>query len=168
MCCAQVRRSSIGINADIARVRCDDYFGSLAIESFKRNWGYSENMQQQGNAAALEDHPDLQGERWSWRRRLVRTQLAGSTTICCPEHVQCVRAHSDEQVCPDCMVPLCTTCRLISCKSGARDVGVPTALANDNFVGFPPEIIYKYKVRWVERVAASPRLHVFDRRLHRR
>ena len=35
---------------------------------------------------------------------------------------------------------------------------ISTALANDNFIGYVGEIIYKYKVRWIECAAAS---HVF-------
>ena len=33
---------------------------------------------------------------------------------------------------------------------------IPEALANDNFIGYVSSIIYKYKVRWIECVAASP------------
>ena len=35
-------------------------------------------------------------------------------------------------------------------------VGVPEALANDNFWGHAPDILYKYKVRWIEAAAACP------------
>ena len=33
---------------------------------------------------------------------------------------------------------------------------IPAALANDNFCGFALDIVYKYKVRYIECAAASP------------
>ena len=33
---------------------------------------------------------------------------------------------------------------------------VPEALANDNWFGYPTELLYTYKVRWIEAAAASP------------
>ena len=33
---------------------------------------------------------------------------------------------------------------------------IPVALANDNFFGFALDIVYKYKVRYIECAAASP------------
>ena len=35
-------------------------------------------------------------------------------------------------------------------------VPIPEALTNDNFWGFTTEIIYKYRVRWIEAAAACP------------
>ena len=37
-----------------------------------------------------------------------------------------------------------------------RFQSVPTALANDNFYGYAPEVIYKHRVRWIEAAAACP------------
>ena len=35
-------------------------------------------------------------------------------------------------------------------------VPIPVALAKDNFFGFALDIVYKYKVRYIECAAASP------------
>ena len=40
------------------------------------------------------------------------------------------------------------------CKQNA--CAVPEALANDNWFGYPTELLYTYKVRWIEAAAASP------------
>ena len=48
---------------------------------------------------------------------------------------------------------------------GRRFPCVPMALANDNFYGYAPEVIYKHRVRWIEVAAACPcwtTLMVFD------
>ena len=40
------------------------------------------------------------------------------------------------------------------CKQNA--CAVPEALANDNWCGYPTELLYTHKVRWIEAAAASP------------
>ena len=41
-------------------------------------------------------------------------------------------------------------------KKRQEEVGVPEALANDNFWGYVTDILYKYRVRWIEAAAACP------------
>ena len=34
--------------------------------------------------------------------------------------------------------------------------GIPSALSNDNFYGYPAGLLYQHRVRWIETAAASP------------
>ena len=78
--------------------------------------------------------------------------------ICCPEDVECVQDHAANLLCPECTFPLCCRCLLTSSAQEDTAVPIPAALANDNFFGFAVDIVYKYKVRYIECVAAS---HLF-------
>ena len=61
-----------------------------------------------------------------------------------------------------------------------KALGVPAALTNDNWLGFPLELLYAEKVRWIEATAACPvwtsvvcyyleadKGHVMEEALHR-
>ena len=41
-------------------------------------------------------------------------------------------------------------------KTDKSQAGIPAALCNDNFYGFVTDMIYKWKVRWIEAAAATP------------
>ena len=47
-------------------------------------------------------------------------------------------------------------CLHISSSEEDKAVTIPASLANDNFFGFALDIVYKYKVRYIECAAASP------------
>ena len=58
------------------------------------------------------------------------------------------------QHCRRCELPLCRSCwkRM---RQGAFS-GIPSALCNDNFYGYPAALLYQHRVRWIETAAASP------------
>ena len=76
--------------------------------------------------------------------------------ICCPEDVQCAEDHAEHLLCAECTFPLCWQCLHTSSAQEDTAVPIPAALANDNFFGFALDIVYKYKVRYIECAAASP------------
>ena len=51
---------------------------------------------------------------------------------------------------------MCFRCLHISSSEENKAVTIPASLANDNFFGFALDIVYKYKVRYIECAAASP------------
>ena len=74
--------------------------------------------------------------------------------ICCPEDVKsCGRAHKADEICGDCDIPLCTDCMV--CLQGTPCVP-PMGLCNDNLWGYTTDIIWRYKVRWLEAAIVSP------------
>jgi len=179
MCCARIRRSCNTTNSEIARVECGEYFESLKAVSFLRNWDFIEYMNMYGKTDALRGHPHLQNDCWLWRRRLLCSDFQNRVIICCPEDVSCEEDHDRMFLCQACTFPLCRECHIVSKRTQAASVGIPAALANDNFIGFPSDVIYKYKARWIECVAASPvftslityyvegdRGHLLDERQH--
>ena len=156
MCCAQIRRSSNTTNADIARVSSGEYFQSLCPLSFQANWDFAEYMKEYGSTDALQNHPDLQDDNWTWRRKLTVPKFHGRVILCAPEDVTCSHKHNYNTLCENCTFPLCFECNTKSRFNTEAQCRIPEALANDNFTGYVSSIIYKYKVRWIECVAASP------------
>ena len=75
--------------------------------------------------------------------------------ICCPEDVECDAHERGSIICGKCRVPVCRTCRK---RLDVQHIvlGIPMALANDNFYGYAPEFIYKRRVRFIEAAAACP------------
>ena len=51
---------------------------------------------------------------------------------------------------------MCFECNTKSRQKAEAQCRIPEALTNYNFIGYVSSIIYKYKVRWIECVAASP------------
>ena len=156
MCCAQLRRSSNTTNADIARVNSGEYFKSLCPVSFQANWDFAEYMKHYGSTDVLQNHPDLQDGNWTWRRQLTVPKFQGRVILCAPEDVTCSQTHNYNILCENCTFPLCFECNTKSRFNTEAQCRIPEALANDNFTGYVSSIIYKYKVRWIECVAASP------------
>ena len=76
--------------------------------------------------------------------------------ICCLEDVECDQEHAANLLCPECTFPMCFRCLQISSAQEDTVVTIPGALANDNLFGFALDIVYKYKVRYIECAAASP------------
>ena len=63
--------------------------------------------------------------------------------------------HSPEELCPRCRLPLCWRCSSTMLnKSGSRVV--PMGLCNDNLWGYTTDVIYNYRVRWIEAAIVSP------------
>ena len=90
-----------------------------------------------------------------WTRTLPETICDGMQLICCPEDLRCGRCtESALQLCEACELPLCRNC--LEHMSKQNTCAVPEALANDNWFGYPTELLYTHKVRWIEAAAASP------------
>ena len=144
---------------EIGYVCCGEYFHGLSQRSVQLNVDFAEFMSRYAapnSQSPLRGHPHLAGDCWMWRRRLEATFYKGRVILCCPEDVQCSAQHSEEILCGRCCFPLCKECLFTSQKKDPTKTGVPCALANDNFWGFAPEIIYKSRVRCIEAAAACP------------
>ena len=76
--------------------------------------------------------------------------------LCCPEDVQKCRACARQKgrLCNSCCIPLCKECNL--CIGRGQTTEIPLALANDNFWGYTSDIIFRYKVRYLEMAIAMP------------
>ena len=92
-------------------------------------------------------------DKYEWQRELTKRSKPVMEMLCCPEDVPlCIQKHGPEKVCERCRIPICTACYHLM----DRGMGVPMALANDNFWGYTSHIITKYKVRWIEMAAILP------------
>jgi hypothetical protein len=91
----------------------------------------------------------------------VRCTKGTREILCCPEDVQQSTKcnHGDDFVCEQCWIPFCTTCW----HSLRRDLKIPKALANDNFIGYVAKFFVEHKVTWLEATIAAP---VFSGLLH--
>ena len=156
LCCAQVKCSGNGFNADVAYIPAAKYFGRITATSFQWNWDFAHYKKTYGEGPSLRDLPQLQRESWENRRRLSFGKWAGKEILCCPEDISCAAMHGVAELCPACLIPICRPCLMVSQSSVAAEARVPAALANDNFWGFPPALVYQHKVRWIESAAASP------------
>ena len=97
--------------------------------------------------------PGMKKDCWEWSRNVVR---GGETRrlLCCPEDVRKSTKchHEDEFVCGDCDIPICDTCY----RMAADRRKIPTALANDNFIGYANKYIVENDVTWLESTIACP------------
>ncbi|CAL1160877.1 unnamed protein product [Cladocopium goreaui] len=148
-CCARV--SPGGMGGEIAYISVKQLFNALTPEAVKANWNLERYMTQYATLAAVTNR----FEAHEWTRTLPATICNGMRLICCPEDVRCgLCAENALQLCEACELPLCRKCLEHMCKQDAG--AVPEALANDNWFGYPTELLYTYRVRWIEAAAASP------------
>ena len=159
LCCARVFSSTNG-DSVIAYANMEEYFDRINARSFEMNWDFNEYERRYMQHGVLRDHPDLARNAWTWRRRLRCSKYKGHSILCCPEDVHCMQLnrgrHEEADVCKDCFYPICRGCFFKSKNSKEDVVAIPQALTNDNFWGFVTEVIYKYRVRWIESAAACP------------
>ena len=148
-CCARV--SPGGMGGEIAYISVKQLFNALTPEAVKANWNLDRYMTQYGTLAAVTNR----FEAHEWTRTLPETICEGMQLICCPEDFRCGLCPDRAlQLCESCELPLCRNCLEHMCKQ--NPCAVPEALANDNWFGYPTELLYTYKVRWIEAAAASP------------
>ena len=148
-CCARV--SPGGMGGEIAYISVKQLFNALTPEAVKANWNLDRYMTQYGTLAAVTNRFDAH----EWTRTLPETICEGMQVICCPEDFRCgLCPDSALQLCESCELPLCRNCLEHMCKQNPS--AVPEALANDNWFGYPTELLYTYEVRWIEAAAASP------------
>ena len=148
-CCARV--SPGGMGGEIAYISVEQLFNALTPEAVKANWNLESYMMQYGTLAAVTSRFDAH----EWTRILPETICDGMQLICCPEDLRCEHCTANAlHLCEACEVPLCRSCVEHMCKQNA--CAVPEALANDNWFGYPTELLYTHSVRWIEAAAASP------------
>ena len=148
-CCAAVLPS--GPRSDIGYLSVEQIFETLTPDSFQQNWDLMQYRTSYGSHAAVQRQ--LHGAEW--QRTLPQTLFDGQSILCCPEDLRCSACPaSGMQLCHQCELPLCRACwkRM---RQGAFS-GVPSALCNDNFYGYPAELLDQHRVRWIETAAASP------------
>jgi hypothetical protein len=139
------------MGGEIAYISVKQLFNALTPEAVKANWNLERYMTQYGALAAVTNR----FEAHEWSRTLPETICEGMQLICCPEDFRCgLCPDSALQLCESCELPLCRNCLEHMCKQ--NPCAVPEALANDNWFGYPTELLYTYKVRWIEAAAASP------------
>ena len=73
--------------------------------------------------------------------------------LCCPEDKVCAKRCRPENMCSDCVVPLCKTCRVEIVGRGQQP---PAALSNDMMVYYAPRDIFTLEVTVMEMLCASP------------
>ena len=67
--------------------------------------------------------------------------------LCCPEDHQCSQGCVERrQLCLQCHIPVCASCRVLLRKNQI----VPSGLANDNWYGYIQKWIYEVGVTWME------------------
>ncbi|CAK9020583.1 unnamed protein product [Durusdinium trenchii] len=148
-CCAGIHAG--GDAGDIAYLSAAELFGSLSLESFTCNWNLDTYMKQYAASACVRDRFDAH----EWSRLLPASLHNGQKIVCCPEDLRCTACDvGNGQLCETCELPICHQCLVQMFDQ--RVLAVPQALANDNWYGYPTELLYKHKVRWIEAAAASP------------
>ena len=109
------------------------------------------------NASELADH------NAEWQRSvLVEGSVCGyevprriDRIICCPEDIRpCAKCKDfEDRICGECEIPLCHQCSYGICHEPQI---LEMGLCNDNLWGYSCELIYKYKVRWLEAAIVTP------------
>ena len=116
---------------------------------------YAHGVESQGNP--FTHTPELAEGSSEWQRQLtfLAADKAPIRMLGNPEHVRaCEGRHGEHEICEHCQVPVCLECYTSLLPHCAK--GIPMALCNDNFWGYTTDIIYKYKVRWIEAAIVSP------------
>ena len=168
-CCARIHVAAD--NGEIGYLPVNDLFSSLTQKSFEENWSHATYAKRYANIPAITER--FQKEEW------VRTVPTRGEILCCPEDIRCdICQPKTHQLCGRCEVPVCRSC--ITRMTQKFHAAVPQALTNDNWLGYPSELLYKHRVRWIEAAAACPvwtsmvcfylesdRGHVFEEEIHR-
>ena len=98
-------------------------------------------------------------ETYEWKRWVDREDGVAEA-LCCPEDVrQTSRCrHDAHTICSRCEIPICNECWHLSSKN----MKIPKALCNDNFIGYAHKFIVDAKVTWLEATIAAPVFFWFD------
>lgn len=156
-CCTRIHVAANG--GEIGYISVEKLFDSLSNDSFTANWCYETYSVRYANIPAIQTRLDPS----EWVRKLPD----GKRILCCPEDMRC-------ELCPPNAATLCWKCQLPLCRScltrmtQQAHASIPQALTNDNWLGYPCELLYQYKVRWIEAAAAcrcGPRLCAFTSKM---
>ena len=132
-------------------------FLGLSRERVRRFFGLEEYLQRSEGASdtgvSLRSEP-FHSEFRDWSAEV--SFAAGTVTVlCCPEDVTCDEDHSEPgTICSRCRIPVCHRCN--AAIGGPQPTQPMASLANDLWVGFACELIYKENVTYMELVCASP------------
>ena len=173
---------------DTGATRCEieycrgEWLATLPAGSLVKNW--SEKV-------FCERYPspitDLEEWRVTWHEDVVARERArleageiqrsgvldigGSYLLCCPEDQISERTcKAAKKLCRECQIPMCVSCQL----SLRQNRLFPTALLNDDFIGYLDPWMYRADITWMETEVATPfwagmTLFAIDRRAtHRR
>ena len=172
LCCACCTRTHVGAtNGEIGYVPVKQHFSNLTVQSYKANWCYETYQRNYGAHPAIKKR--LAESEW------VRHVPGHGQILCCPEDIRCKHCQPEAQtLCEACELPLCRSCLTRMTQQSYN--AVPQALTNDNWVGYPTELLYQHHVRWIEAAAACPvwtsmvcyyleadRGHLMDEDIHR-
>ena len=172
LCCACCTRTHVGTtNGEIGYVPVKQHFSNLTLQSYTANWCYETYRRNYGAHPAIKKR--LAETEW------VRHVPGHGQILCCPEDIRCKHCQPGAQtLCEACELPLCRSCLTRMTQQSYN--AVPQALTNDNWVGYPTELLYQHQVRWIEAAAACPvwtsmvcyyleadRGHLMDEDIHR-
>ena len=143
-------------------MKAEDFGGAFEKHSvsFERNLGFREFVKRyaaghEAGEGPFANAPELREDHWEWRRMLRGPGRAAPVPLlCCPEDVEkCTPpCCGPNEICQRCKVPVCRGCWL----SLLMGQGIPMALCNDNFWGYPTDLIVRYQVRWIELAVVLP------------
>jgi hypothetical protein len=156
--CATINTQTSSANSAI-RLEDGSVLQCLSKESFEGNLCFDTFRERHMSEldSSLRGDADLAPTCWLWRQLLLRPNEAPAAMLCCPEDVvHCGAAHAAHAICGACRIPICRSCKRRMQQKESESCLVPMALANDNFQGFLPKLIYDLKVRWIEAAAACP------------
>ena len=74
--------------------------------------------------------------------------------LCNPEDVRSTQQckHDEHTVCSKCDIPICNDCWSLA----IADLPIPSALCNDNIIGYMHRYFVDHKVSWIEATIACP------------
>ena len=134
-CCPKIHVG--GDHGEVGYISVGDLFSNLIAESIEWNWDHAKFEHRYGQ------HPSIQ-QRFSateWVRRLPATVASGQTALCCPEDAFCnTCSPQTDTFCEQCQLPLCRSC--LERMHLKNNPAVPEALTNDNWYGYPTELLY--------------------------
>ncbi|CAE7884649.1 TTC28 [Symbiodinium microadriaticum] len=135
-----------------AYVTAAHLFQNMTLGAFRQNWSMDCFQTRFCAKPPLQNLDALQGP--DWRRTVSFGEYNGLDVLCCPEDIQC-------NVCPYRRIQSARAVKSRSAKTCWHKAwnaspGIPEALTNDNFIGYPPEFLFRYKVRYIEAACASP------------
>ena len=99
----------------------------------------------------------LDEDAYEWVQHVTFAGVSDAIPVlCCPEDCKkCSKCRGQSgRLCDRCQVPLCWRCA--ACVVRQRYADIPMVLCNDNFWGYTTELIFRYKVRWLEAAIVSP------------
>ena len=102
----------------------------------------------------------LEDDAGEWIQEVRFSNTSNSTLVqkllCCPEDViRCKTcARKRQGLCSKCQIPLCRECA--ACVVNKQTPSIPMVLANDNFWGYTTDLLFEYKVTWLEAAIVQP------------